>query len=98
MKRRFQLAEIDPFDARRGYRRWCRRGIDVILGDFPKAGADLWEDREGRLVTRFESLGYTLHFEIRPVRGHRITHEDADEIEDFLDQKLQQWIIEGVDD
>ena len=66
-----KLTPIAQFDARRGYRRWCLPGVGVRMGDSPQAVADIWEDREGRLFTRFESLGYLAR------RGDRIVIRNA---------------------
>jgi hypothetical protein len=95
----YRLVPIDGFDARRGYARWTLPGVGTGASEGGAlANADLWTDRQGRLVTRFESRGYTLHFEIRVVSGRRITQQMETDVSDFLWAMLSTWAAEGVDD
>lgn len=94
----FKLTPIDAFDARPGYSRWILPGVGVRTTERGSlAEADLWVDPKGRLVTRFKSLGYTLHFEIRIVSEKQITHEMQDDIAEFLSEMLLIWQVDSVD-
>lgn len=96
---KFKLEGIEPFDARRGYARWVTGGVGTRSSERGSlATVDVWIDREGKLVTRFTSMGYYLHFEIQPVEPNQITPNDREAIEDFLEDKLIQWKAEGVDE
>lgn len=95
----FKLFPTQAFDARRGYTRWVTAGVGVrTTKRGTLAVADLWIDRQGKLFTRFTSLGYSLHFEIKPVKPSKITPDMKDAVEKFLDKMLLTWIEDGVDD
>lgn len=96
---RFKLIPVDEFDARRGYSRWVLPGVGSRTTDRGSlAEADLWVNRNGNLVTRFRSCGYTLHFEIKVVPEDTITDEMQDDIAEFLLKMLRTWVVDGVDD
>jgi len=95
----FKLFPTDEFDARRGYSRWVLPGVGTRTTERGSlAEADLWVDRKGKLVTRFRSRGYTLHFEIKVIPKSQITHEMEDDIAEFLLAMLSTWVVGGVDD
>jgi len=95
----FKLMTMVEFDARRGYSRWHLPGVGIRTAEKGLlAEADLWVDRKGKLVTRFRSLAYTLHFEIKVIPEDRIIDEMQEDIADFLSNMLMTWVIDGVDD
>ena len=98
-KRKFARVPIKEFDARRGYSRWILPGVGTRTSERGSlAVADLWVSRRGDLVTRFKSLGFTLHFEIVVIPQSPITVEMELDIADFLLDMLRAWIVDGVDD
>lgn len=102
MKKRtaeFKLVPIDEFDARRGYSRWVLPGIGIRTSERGSyAQADIWTDRQGELVTRFTSLGYSLHFKIKAVPVGQITFGRKEDVANFLNDMLMTWVVGGVDD
>ena len=95
----FKLIPTNGFDARRGYSRWIIPVVGVsTIGRKSVAEADLWINPKGKLVTRFKSSGYTLHFEIKVIPEIPISNEMQEDIAYFLSQMLMTWLIEGVDD
>lgn len=94
----FKLIPIDEFDARKGYSRWISPGVGTHTTERGSlAQADLWMDQQGKLVTRFTSRGYSLHFEIRAVSSDLIP-DMKEHIEEFLLEMLMTWVADGVDD
>lgn len=92
------LLDADEFDARRGYTRWILPGTGASLPGHPQANADLWTDRDGRLLARFSSADYIYHYEIRSSTHSAITEDMQDAVYEFLQEKLVTWVIEGIDD
>ncbi|MEW6685574.1 MAG: hypothetical protein AB1393_05140 [Candidatus Edwardsbacteria bacterium] len=96
--RDYKLVPIDEFDARRGYSRWLTPGVGIRSTKRGSlAQADLWIDQEGKLVARFTSRGYSLHFQIRAVSSD-LAPVMKDHIEEFLTEMLMTWVVDGVDD
>jgi hypothetical protein len=95
----FKLMPTDWFDARRGYSRWVVPGVGVsTIGRESSAQADIWINPKGKLVTRFMSAGYSLHFEIKVIPEIQITNEMQEDIADFVTEMLITWVVEGWDD
>jgi len=95
----FKLMPTDEFDARRGHSRWILPGVGTRTTERGSlAEADLWINRNGKLLTRFRSRGHTLHFEIKVIPESQITHEMQEDIADFLSEMLMTWVVDGVDD
>ena len=94
----FKLVPIDEFDARSGYSRWVTTGVGTRTTERGSlAQADLWINRNGKLVTRFTSRGYSLHFEVKAVLSD-INSDMKEHIEEFLTEMLMTWVVDGVDD
>ena len=101
---KFTLVEIDPFDARRGYRRCSVPGLRYTPPADPMspfrsitATADFWRNRDGGLVVRFYSnQHYVFHFEALLANGKPIPEEDLEEFTGYLMEVLYDW--GGVDD
>ncbi|MCB1224449.1 MAG: hypothetical protein KDK99_01450 [Verrucomicrobiales bacterium] len=98
MPEALSLIDAEPFDARKGYRRWALPATIAHLPGYPQAIADLWSDRSGRLFARFSSAGYIYHYEIPSNTGTQFSEDQKDDIEEFLQEKLVLWMIEGIDD
>ena len=94
---RYELSEISPFDARRGYRRCDPPGVGVS-DDTQSATADIWRDRTGKVVARFYSLGYVFHMEAVLSSGKNIREDQMEDFSHWLGDVLLEWIIDGVDD
>lgn len=95
----FKLVPTDEFDARRGYSRWVLPGVGIRTpGKGSYSQADIWIDRQGELVTRFTSHGYSLHFKIKAVTPCQITLGMKEDIANFLNDMLMTWMVNGVDD
>jgi hypothetical protein len=95
----FKLMPTDWFDANRGYSKWVVPGVGVsTIGRESSAEAHIWINPKGKLVTRFRSGGYTLHFEIKVIPEIQIIPEMQEDIVDFLSEMLITWVVEGVDD
>jgi hypothetical protein len=95
----FKLVPTTEFDARRGYSRWVTPGVGIRTTERGSlAQADIWVDRQGKLVTRFTSLGYSLHFKIKAVPPGQITFDSKEDVVMFLQDVLLTWTAEGVDD
>lgn len=93
-----RLVPTLAFDARRGYSRWVTPGIGTRTSEKGSlALADVWSDRHGELVTRFTSLGYSLHFRLKRASSAPITPDMKDAVEDFLHRTLITWVVDGVD-
>lgn len=96
--RTFTLAEVEPFDARRGYKRCNPPGVGVSFGRGASANSDFWRDRAGNLFVRFSSIGYVYHLQALRIDGNLISAKDMDDLIEYIVSALQSWIIEGVDD
>ena len=94
----FALAEAGRFDARKGFTRWILPGLVVIFHGHPRAVADIWINREGRLFTRFSSSIYTYHYEIVTPAQALISQDQEGALCKFLEDKLVLWVGEGIDD
>ena len=95
----FKLMPMGDFDAKRGYSRWVIPSVGVGTTERESvAEADLWINPEGKLVTRFKSGGYTLHFEIKVFHETRIKNEMKEDIAYFLSQMLMNWVVDSVDE
>ena len=100
----FTLAEIDAFDARQGYRRCSVKRITGETDPHPvspfrgiRLVADLWRNREGRLVVRFSSnQPYVFHFEGFRINGDPVSEADVREFADYISEVLHDWA--GADD
>jgi|GEM_PF-1571540 len=100
-KKRFQfkLVPVAAFDARRGYRRWPLPGVKTRTPEIGSvATADLWVDKQGGLLTRFTSLGYSSQYKIKAASCDAITPAMKDAVENFLLEMLIEWQAQGVDD
>jgi len=97
-KARFQLVEVAPFDARRGYRRCSPPGVGASFVGRPGAVADFWRDRSGEVVMRFSSQGYDYHCRARLKSGGPVREDQMEDFADWVADVLFEWIIEGVDD
>jgi hypothetical protein len=94
----FKLIPIAEFDARRGYSRWVTKGVGTRSTERGSlAEAELWINQKGKLVTRFTSRGYSLHFEVKVVSSD-LNSDMKKHIEDFLAEMLMTWVTDGVDD
>ena len=98
MPETFAIIDAESFDARRGFRRWILPGTIAHFPGRPQATADIWADRSGRVFTRFASAGYIFHYEIITCTGTPISEDQEDAINDFLQEKLVLWTVEGIDD
>lgn len=98
MKENYTLLEIEDFDARKSFTRWVVPGTGIRLPGCYAAHADLWINAAGGLVARFSSFGYVYHYEVRAVGKKQIRPADADNVLDFIQDKLVTWSIGGVDD
>ena len=97
-RRKFRLVEVNAFDARRGYRR-CPPGVEISFGDGPIAAtADFWWSRTGSLLVRFCSQGYVFHLEAFRTGGKKISADGMAEFQDYVADKLVEWVTEGVDE
>ena len=92
----YEAVIVGQFDARKGYKRWgygTETRIDGLLGR-----AYLWKNRKGRLFARFKCQIYSLHLEIKAKNGSRISMTQNSDVQDFLDRKLFNWLLNDVDD
>jgi len=55
------------------------------------ATADVWIDKQGELVTRFVSLGYSSQYKIKSVSCDAITPDMKNAVENFLLEMLIEW-------
>jgi hypothetical protein len=97
--KKFQLIEIDEFDARRGYKRCTLPGIAMYFGrQHPSATAHFWRDGSGRIVVRFICSGYNLHFQASVRPDKPVWDHDLKDFEEFIANTLVEWVDEGIDD
>ena len=95
---KFKLVPTCDFDARRGYLRWVIPGVGIRTTERGSvAQADFWIHRQGKLVTRFTSHSFSLHFLIKAFPFGQITPDMKEDIVTFLNDMLMTWIVEGVD-
>ena len=103
-RQKFNLVEIDAFDARRGYKRCSIPGVgytppvDPILPGRPiPVVADFWRNKTGGLVVRFSSnQPYVFHFEALLASGKPIPEEELEEFTEYIWAVLYDW--GGADD
>ena len=101
---KFNLVEIDPFDARRGYKRCTLPGVGYTPPDDPlspyrsiSCAADFWRDKSGELVVRFSSnQPYVFHFKGVLSNGKPIPEEAIHEFGEYIAAILSDW--GGADD
>lgn len=96
--RQFKLVHVEPFDARRGYRRWKSPGVGVQLADISSADADFWRDKSGNVFVRLTSQGYVYHCQAMQIDGKQLSVHDRKEFDEFITGVLHDWMIQGVDD
>lgn len=104
-RQKFNLVEIDAFDARRGYKRCSIPGAGYTPPVNPMSpfrpipvAADFWRNKTGGLVVRFSSnQPYVFHFEALLANGKPVPEERIAELADYVSTAvLCDW--GGADD
>lgn len=101
---KFTLVEINPFDARRGYKRCTLPGVGCVPPANPSSPyrpipvtTDFWRNRTGGLVVRFSSnQPYVFHFEGLLANGEPVPEENIEEFGEYIAEVLFDW--GGADD
>ena len=94
----YVLVEIDRFDTRIGYRRCDPPGVANQRERGFHATADMWRDRDDKLVIRCVTPFYRISYEVRLRSGAQVPEDKTDDFQEYLFDLLDLWLCEGIDD